>query len=117
MKTSEEHIIDASDQDENGFYEYYYEYDKYEFAFNKLTLIAKSYKDEDDEASFFASVVNGKREMVLNEHISSPEMEQAVRYLQAKGKNKFTVLTEQGYIPIVKRTGKTSFIKRLLGRE
>ena len=115
MKVNEEHIIDASEKDANGNYDYYYEYDKYEFIFNNFTLIARSYIEKQEEASFFASLINEKREMVMEEQIHSLEMGKAIQHLQTKGKSKFSVLTENGYIPLVKKPPKPSLLKRLFG--
>lgn len=49
------HHIDASEPDEDGMHEYYYEYDMYRFTDGALCLVARSYSDEPDEAQLSAS--------------------------------------------------------------
>jgi hypothetical protein len=52
MHVERTHHIDASDRDESGSYEYYYEYDLYRFTLGGTCLVARSYADEPNEAHF-----------------------------------------------------------------
>jgi len=46
MKIIQEPFLDKSEQDEDGFYEYYYEGNNYEIVFDQVTYWVRSYTDE-----------------------------------------------------------------------
>ena len=84
MEVSKVYEIDCSEQDENGYYEWYYEYDLYEFSFGCIKLHARSYFDTPKEVSFFAYEKDGKRSS-YNNLIDHPEFIEALKYLKNFG--------------------------------
>jgi hypothetical protein len=97
MQILKKHEIDAGEKDENGYYGYYYEYDDYEFVEDQLSLIARSYADEPQEASFRAIVENGERKLLSDTELSSSIFRDAVEHLKSEGKSIIKVLTSEGY--------------------
>ncbi|MGF1866589.1 hypothetical protein L4D15_15200 [Enterovibrio norvegicus] len=97
MQVLKKHKIDAGERDENGYYDYYYEYDDYEFVVDEFSLIARSYTDELEEVSFRAVAVKGERKMLTEQELSLSVFKEAIDHLKLEGKNKFKVLTSEGY--------------------
>jgi hypothetical protein len=52
MEVDKERFENAGEQDENGYYDYYYAGWIYRFRFGKQVLIARQYEDTPEEASF-----------------------------------------------------------------
>lgn len=65
MKIEKEHFIDCSEKDENGLYEYYYEYDIYTISFTDITYFARSYVDEPKQISFLSFTASKDNKRVL----------------------------------------------------
>jgi hypothetical protein len=61
MKVEATHHIDASEPDENGMYEYRYEYDLYTFTDGEAVLVARSYRNE-AEAHFLRMEIGWRAE-------------------------------------------------------
>lgn len=57
MKIKKEHFLDKGEQDEQGFYDYYYEGDVYEIAFDNVVYGARSYTDNPQELSFHSRTI------------------------------------------------------------
>ena len=60
MEIKKEHFLDKGEQDEQGFYDYYYEGDLYEISFDNITYYARCYTHTPDELSFHAREISGK---------------------------------------------------------
>jgi hypothetical protein len=52
---------DAGEQDENGYYNYFYAGYAYRFVSGQEAFIARQYDDMSDEASFLTHEIKGKR--------------------------------------------------------
>ncbi|EGG93159.1 hypothetical protein IMCC1989_1631 [gamma proteobacterium IMCC1989] len=85
MEVLKTHEIDCSEKDENGYYDWHYEYDLYEFSFGAIKLHARSYSDTPKEVSFFAYEKNGERSKYDNSLIEQPEFLKALKYLKDLG--------------------------------
>jgi hypothetical protein len=86
MEVTREHFVDASEPDENGYYDYYYAYHIYTFTFEQEAFVARQYDDTSDEASFGPWMrVKGKRKWRWQRleavPYESPTFREAVRYL------------------------------------
>ncbi len=99
MNILKELVIDAGEKDENGNYDYFYEFEHYQCQFSKFTLLAKSYKDEPELVSFYGLEKEGARLMPPSK--STKEIQEVISALMPEGKSKFTTLSEQGYVEIL----------------
>lgn len=78
--------VDASEPDDTGAYEYYYEYDIYRFTDGPICLVARSYTDEPDEAHFLRiETDHGARPLVAAD-LAHPLLLAALNHLRADGK-------------------------------
>ncbi|WP_440091664.1 hypothetical protein ACTACL_14780 [Pseudomonas syringae] len=94
------HHIDASEQDKDGFYDYYYEYDMYYFTEGTLSLVARCYTDDADEANFMGIEFDGYDRALESDDRSLPLVSAALAQLKADGKTKFFTFTGKGYEPV-----------------
>lgn len=94
------HHIDASEQDKDGFYDYYYEYNMYYFTEGTLSLVARCYTDDADEANFMGIEFDGYDRALEPDDRSLPLVSAALAQLTADGKTKFFTFTGKGYEPI-----------------
>ncbi len=86
MQIERTHHIDSSGPDEAGMYDYYYEYDVYCFSDGPFCLIARSYTDMPDEASFMSIAKNGKRRLLSKADLAHPLLLMAQAHLHDEGK-------------------------------
>lgn len=95
------HHIDASEPDEDGFYDYYYEYDLYHFRAESLCLVARSYSDTPTQAHFLRIEKQGKGRLLTPEDLKQALLQQAMDYLRDQSKQELTWLNgERGaYAP------------------
>ncbi|GKQ48546.1 hypothetical protein [Pseudomonas syringae] len=91
------HHIDASEQDKDGFYDYYYECDMYYFTEGTLSLVARCYTDDADEANFMGIEFDGYDRSLESDDQSLPLVSAALAQLKADGKTKFFTFTGKGY--------------------
>lgn len=94
------HHIDASEQDKDGLYDYYYEYDMYYFTEGTLSLVARCYTDDADEANFMGIEFDGYDRALEPDDRSLPLVNAALAQLKADGKTKFFTFTGKGYQPV-----------------
>ncbi len=94
------HHIDASEQGKDGFYDYYYVYDMYYFTEGTLSLAARCYTDDADEANFMGIEFDGYDRALEPDDRSLPLVSAALAQLKADGKTKFFTFTGKGYEPI-----------------
>ncbi|MFT4065614.1 hypothetical protein [Paraburkholderia sp.] len=99
MEVTATHHIDSSEPDENGMYDYYYEYDIYEFTDGNISYIARSYIDEPLDAHFLKMKADGEHEWRImgDRDRDTPLFTDAVTYLRGKGKINIQCLFEGGY--------------------
>lgn len=97
------HYIDEGTQDKDGFYDYYYEYDVYYFKDGDLSLIARCYADEPDEANFMGIEFDGYDRALEPDDRTLPLVCAALTQLKSDGKTKFFTFAGTGYEPIFGR--------------
>ena len=100
MKVTASHHIDASEPDENGFYDYHYEYDIYEFSRDGRTYFARDYVDEPDQAAFTSCLEGEESRLLEAADLTHPLLVQAAHYLNAAGKTRLDRLSKTGYVPL-----------------
>jgi hypothetical protein len=108
MNIIKELVIDAGEKDDDGNYDFYYEFEHYQCQFSKLTLLAKSYKDEPELVSFYGLEKEGVRLMPPSK--STKEIQEVISALILEGKLKFTTLSEQGYVEIIPSKAKKGLL-------
>lgn len=96
MQIERTHHIDASDPDESGSYEYYYEYDLYRFTQGDACLVARSYADEPNEAHFLRIEERDSVRPLISQDLNSPLLMAAQAYLRANGKTTLSWLSGKG---------------------
>lgn len=96
------HHVDASEQDADGFYEYYYEYDILVFSENESSLVARSYIDKPNEAHFLRVEVEDERRALTENDMKSTLLAESVAYLREHGKTEVNWLSGRGngYEPV-----------------
>ena len=96
MKVEVTRQIDSSEVDQNGFYDWYYEYDIYEFFDNgSLKVRARSYTDESEEVSIMS--IKGKEKIKSND-LGSPFLIKVLQHLiKNEKKEKIKYLGQSGY--------------------
>ncbi len=99
MKVEQSHHIDASDPENDGMYDWYYEYDIFRFTDGERTLIARSYVDSGDEAHFLRFEEHGKFAGFPAVHLKDPLLWAAVLHLLGTGKTELKCLGRRGSIP------------------
>ncbi|WP_061539484.1 hypothetical protein [Collimonas fungivorans] len=108
MEITSTHHIDKSELDENGMYDYYYEYDIYEFSENGLSYIARSYSDAPLDAHILKKK-NDKRWRIFGKakykilgqaDFKNALFIKAVAHLRTQGKERISVLSKTGYEPV-----------------
>lgn len=85
--------IDSSGPDESGVYDYHYEYDIYCFTDDTLSLIARSYIDEPDEAHFLSVQTHGHWRNLVDADWAHHLFHQALSYLRSEGKTQLRWLS------------------------
>lgn len=85
MEVVKTRTVDCSDKNEDGHFDWHYEYDLYEFDFGQVKLHARSYSDTPNEVHIFAYEKNNKRTVLTDELIKQPEFLKVLRYLRELG--------------------------------
>ncbi len=83
------HHIDKGEKDDNGLYDYYYEYDVYVFSRDGYSLRVRSYFETPSEASLLVIFEDGVERFLTQEDLKSSFIKDAIEYLKQDGKNKF----------------------------
>lgn len=100
MKIVKTHHIDASDADENGLYDYYYEYDVYEFSDGDVSYIVRRYSDEPSDAHFLKKHRQDNWRLLEPSDLDSALFAAAVASLRQEGIVRIRVLGNKGYVAI-----------------
>jgi hypothetical protein len=103
MEVIVSHHTDCSDCDENGMYEYYYEYDIYEFTEENVSFIVRAYVDEPGDAHFLKMKGDGDQDWrIMTERDKDGSLfNQAVEYLRNIGKpNIRCFMGRAGYVDL-----------------
>jgi hypothetical protein len=88
--------VDASEPDETGMFEYYYEYDIYRFTDGPICLVARIYTDEPDEAHFLRIESNGSPRSLVDSDLTHPLLLAAQAHLHTEGKRHLRWLSGRG---------------------
>lgn len=86
----------ASEPDDAGMHEYYYEYDIYRFSDGAICFTARSYVDEPHKAHFLGVLVRGHSRLMVDSDLAQPLFLSALAYLQAQGKKDVCWLSGSG---------------------
>jgi hypothetical protein len=102
MTVEVSHHIDASEPDGDGFYDYHYEYDVYEFSDGVLTLLVRAYSDEPEKAALMGWYRGKARNWLKKQDLRHPLVLKAAAYLRASGKSRLDWLDRKsrGYVPL-----------------
>ena len=102
MKIEKEYFLDKSEQDADGFYDYYYEGVIYIITFDDIVYAACCYTDSPDELSFFS--VSGKMAYFKNIPYDEESFWECIKYFRNElNFREFSVLTTSDsgtYIPV-----------------
>lgn len=96
MQIARTHHIDASQPDDNGDLDYFYEYDLYRFSEGSLCLFARSYADEPDEAHFLNLAIGDRSRPLADADLTHPLFLAAKVHLLSEGKVRLNWLSGRG---------------------
>jgi len=100
MRVEITHHIDSSEQDADGFYDWYYEYDLYSFVDGATELVARSYSTDQEKAQVISINRNGVRASLSSKDMQLSIFSEAVKHLRSAGKSEISWLSEAGYVPL-----------------
>ena len=102
MHVQTSHHVDAGEQDADGIYEYYYEYDVTVFSEDGQSLVVRSYIDTPHEAHFLRAEVGSYRRLLTDSDMRSALAVEAIAHLRAQGKTEINWLSgrRNGYEPV-----------------
>jgi hypothetical protein len=95
MTVETTHHIDASDPDENGYYDYFYEYDIYRFSDGQSAFVARSYVDTPAEVHFLKYGVGSEERLLTARDLREPLFAEACEYLRNLGKTQINWLDRE----------------------
>ena len=96
MHVERTHHVDASEPDEAGMYDYFYEYDIYRFTDGPTCVVARSYAHEPDEAHFLRVEIEGHSRPMTDADFLDPLVFAAQGHLRAIGKVRLSWLSDRG---------------------
>lgn len=105
MTVEVSHHIDASEPDANGFCDYYYEYDVFEFTDGFVTFLARAYSDQPEKAAMMTRIEGQDHHHLLTKRdLRHPLFLKAAAYLRAAGKTDLDWLdtNSRAYVPLTK---------------
>jgi hypothetical protein len=102
MTVEVSHHIDASDPDADGFCDYRYEYDVFEFTDASVTFLARAYSDEPEKAAMMARIEGQDHHLLTKRDLRHPLFIKAAAYLRASGKTDLDWLDRRSraYVPL-----------------
>jgi len=94
--------VDSAEPDADGFADYFYEYDVYEFSDRELCFVARSYTDNLHEAHFLRKQTGDQRSMLEANDFQHPLFLLALAALKNDGKTEFNFLSQKSgsYAPV-----------------
>jgi hypothetical protein len=96
MHVHTSHHVDASEQDSEGFYDYYYEYNILVFSEGEVSLVARSYIDKPGEVHFLRIEAHGERRRLTQSDMNGTLAVESVAYLREHGKTEINWLSGRG---------------------
>ncbi|WFU90471.1 hypothetical protein QA644_31345 (plasmid) [Rhizobium sp. CC1099] len=102
MTVEVSHHIDASEPDADGFCDYHYEYDVFEFTDGSVTFLARAYSDEPEKAAMMARIEGQDHHLLTKRDLRHPLFLEAAAYLRAGGKTDLDWLDRRSraYVPL-----------------
>lgn len=104
VSISRQHCIDAMGPDEDGFCEFHYDYERFEFFLDRTTLHGRAYADEPTKAHLLGLEVDGSRALLTTADLQSTLARGAVHYFRSLGRTDLSWLDKsneiRGYSPI-----------------
>lgn len=96
------HHIDASEPDVEGFYDYHYEYDVFEFTDGVVTFLARAYSDEPERAAMMTRTEGKRYHLLTKRDLRHPLFLTAAAYLRTVGKSHLDWLDRRSgaYVPL-----------------
>jgi hypothetical protein len=96
------HHVDTGDIGGGPGQGFRYEYDLYRFTDDTVAIVARSYRDQPEEAHFPRIEADGQMRMLEADDLRRPLFEQAANYLRGIGKVELSWLSERagGYEPV-----------------
>ncbi|MDH0748425.1 hypothetical protein N5D61_19055 [Pseudomonas sp. GD03842] len=100
MKIEVFHHVDCSTPDKNGVYDYHYECDVYQFTDGSVSVTARSYDEDPEEASFMSITIDGEWRGLELADLSNPVLIAAKAHFHANGKIDLKWFTGKSYEPL-----------------
>lgn len=100
MEIVKTHHIDASEPDENGLHDYYYEYDIYAFSEDGVSYVARRYTDEPEIAHFLKMRTGQDWRLLEASDFNTAMFAEATACLRQEGAKQIQVLGKLGYFPV-----------------
>ena len=97
MKIEVLHHIDCSEPDKNGMHDYHYEYDTYQFTDGNVSLTARSYDEDPEEASFMSITIDGECRGLELADLNNPVLLAAKAYFHSRGKKEMNWFSGTSY--------------------
>jgi hypothetical protein len=102
MTVEVSHHVDASEADADGFHDYHYEYEIYEFTDGVRTLLARAYSDEPEMAALMRWYTGKHSYWLKKRDLHHPLFLEAMAYLRMAGKSKLDWFDRKSgsYVPL-----------------
>jgi len=104
ISVSSKHCVDKMGPDQDGYYDFYYDYQLFEFSLGTTTLRGRTYEDDPEEAHFLGIEVDGQRRLLSITDFEKPLLRAAIRYFHNSGRTQLNWLDPSneldGYSPV-----------------
>jgi hypothetical protein len=101
MDVTVSRYVDASEPNAEGYCDYHYEYDVYQFSLGGSTYVARSYIDDPDRAAFLSCLDGDGSRLLSSVNLVHPLLVAAADYLRDAGKTILERLSQsEGYVPL-----------------
>ncbi|WP_139187070.1 hypothetical protein [Rhizobium mongolense] len=102
MTVEVSHHIDASEPGADGFCDYHYEHDVFEFTDGFVTFLARAYSDEPEKAAMMKRIERQDHHLLTKRDLRHPLFLRAAAYLRAAGKTDLDWLDakSRAYVPL-----------------
>ena len=104
ISVSRKHCVDKMGPNQDGYYEFYYDYELIDFSLGTTTLHGRTYADDPEEAHLIALELDGQRKFLSVTDFETPLPRAAIRYFHNSGKTQLNWLDPSnelsGYSPV-----------------
>lgn len=98
MEIATEHIVDASEPNHSGSFDYYYAYTLFRFIDRECVLVVRAYDDESERAHFLRKEHNGEFRLLTREDTALELFLKACDHLRnVEGKTDLSILVNGAY--------------------